>query len=251
MIQRVFFDLGLTLAESDVPQGYVEHLARLGHPVSLEEAQRAYHLANKFFMRERQGALGKGSKEVLRDFLARVCQELGIPQLGEDLFRLTLEDRRPAHWSAFPFSLEVLRGLREVREDAELIAIQDGARPFLTQEVLEEVLSKAEATGAAAPAIPVTDTIKRSENGLAVETLDRDTLFAVQTPQVFEAGLIKAAVQKAVEDGEVLTDDCAAVERLGMKVSLTQGSRENIKITTPLDLFLGEAILDARDGRLP
>ena len=112
MIQRVFFDLGLTLAESDVPQGYVEHLARLGHPVSLEEAQRAYHLANKFFMRERQGALGKGSKEVLRDFLARVCQELGIPQLGEDLFRLTLEDRRPAHWSAFPFSLEVLRGLR-------------------------------------------------------------------------------------------------------------------------------------------
>ena len=113
MIQRVFFDLGLTLAESDVPQGYVEHLARLGHPVSLEEAQRAYHLANKFFMRERQGALGKGSKEVLRDFLARVCQELGIPQLGEGLFRLTLEDRRPAHWSAFPFSLEVLRGLRE------------------------------------------------------------------------------------------------------------------------------------------
>ena len=82
MIQRVFFDLGLTLAESDVPQGYVEHLARLGHPVSLEEAQRAYHLANKFFMRERQGALGKGSKEVLRDFLARVCQELGIPQLA-------------------------------------------------------------------------------------------------------------------------------------------------------------------------
>lgn len=62
MIQRVFFDLGLTLAESDVPQGYVEHLARLGHPVSLEEAQRAYHLANKFFMRERQGALGKGQQ---------------------------------------------------------------------------------------------------------------------------------------------------------------------------------------------
>src|SRR5699024_7487899 len=101
-----------TLAESDVPQGYVEHLARLEHPVSLEEAQRAYHLANKFFMRERQGALGKGSKEVLRDFLARVCQELGIPQLGEDLFRLTLEDRRPAHAGAFAVCLCVLRGMR-------------------------------------------------------------------------------------------------------------------------------------------
>ena len=144
----------------------------------------------------------------------------------------------------------VLCGLREVRQDAELIAIQDGARPFLTQEVLGEVLEKAEATGAAAPAIPVTDTIKQVENGLAVETPDRSSLFAVQTPQVFEAGLIRAAVEKAVEEGVALTDDCAAVERLGMKVSLTQGSRENIKITTPLDLFLGEAILDARDGRV-
>lgn len=144
----------------------------------------------------------------------------------------------------------VLCGLREVRQDAELIAIQDGARPFLTQEVLGEVLEKAEATGAAAPAIPVTDTIKRVENGLAVETPDRSSLFVVQTPQVFEAGLIRAAVEKAVEEGVALTDDCAAVERLGMKVSLTQGSRENIKITTPLDLFLGEAILDARDGRV-
>lgn len=144
----------------------------------------------------------------------------------------------------------VLAGLQEVREDAELIAIQDGARPFLTQEVLREVLEKAEATGAAAPAIPVTDTIKRVENGLAVETPDRAALVAVQTPQVFQADLIRAAVQKAVEDGEVLTDDCAAVERLGMKVSMTRGSRENIKITTPLDLFLGEAILDARDGRV-
>lgn len=144
----------------------------------------------------------------------------------------------------------VLAGLREVREDAELIAIQDGARPFLTQEVLEEVLTKAAATGAAAPAVPVTDTIKRVEHGLAVDTPDRSSLCAVQTPQVFEAGLIKAAVQKAVEDGAVLTDDCAAVERLGMKVSMTAGSRENIKITTPLDLFLGEAILDARDGRI-
>ena len=83
-----------------------------------------------------------------------------------------------------------------------------------------------------------------------METPDRSSLFAVQTPQVFEAGLIRAAVEKAVEEGVTLTDDCAAVERLGMKVSLTQGRRENIKITTPLDLFLGEAILDARDGRV-
>ena len=98
-----------------------------------------------------------------------------------------------------------------------------------------------------APAVPITDTVKRSENGLAVETVDRSTLFAVQTPQVFQADLIRAAVQKALEDGEVLTDDCAAVERLGMKVSLTRGSRENLKLTTPFDLIVGEASLDARE----
>ena len=141
----------------------------------------------------------------------------------------------------------VQAGLSEVREDAELIAIHDGARPLLPPEVLEEVLHRAAQTGAAAPAVPITDTVKRSENGLAVETVDRSTLFAVQTPQVFQADLIRAAVQKALEDGEVLTDDCAAVERLGMKVSLTRGSRENLKLTTPFDLIVGEAILDARE----
>ena len=140
----------------------------------------------------------------------------------------------------------VRAGLREVNPEAELIAIHDGARPLVPQQVLEQTVEKAAQTGAAAPAVPVTDTIKRGEKGLTVETVDRSSLWAVQTPQIFEAGLIRAAIEKAVEDQVELTDDCAAVERLGMKVSLTQGSRENIKITTPFDLLVGEAILDAR-----
>ena len=140
----------------------------------------------------------------------------------------------------------VRSGLREIRPEADLVAIHDGARPLVTQEVLRQAIEKAALTGAAAPAVPVTDTIKRGEEGLAVETVDRAGLWAVQTPQVFEAGLIRAALEQAARDGVSLTDDCAAVERLGMKVSLTPGSRENLKITTPLDLVLGEAILEAR-----
>ena len=140
----------------------------------------------------------------------------------------------------------VQAGLREVDPEAELIAIHDGARPLVTQEVIRDAVARAAVTGAAAPAVPLTDTIKRTEDGLAVETVDRSQLWAVQTPQVFEAGLIKAAIQKALDDGELLTDDCGAVERMGMKVTLTSGSPENIKITTPLDLILGEAILQAR-----
>jgi len=139
----------------------------------------------------------------------------------------------------------VQAGLREVRPDADLIAIHDGARPLLRQPVLEDAIMEAQRTGAAAPAIPLTDTIKRVENGQAVQTLDRNELCAIQTPQVFEAGLIKAAIDKAIADGETLTDDCAAVERLGMKVSLTQGDPCNRKITTPMDLVIGEAIIAA------
>ena len=140
----------------------------------------------------------------------------------------------------------VRAGLNEINPAADLVAIHDGARPLVTQKILKETVARAAATGAAVPAIPVIDTIKRVEDGFTVETVDRSALRAMQTPQVFETGLIRAALEKALADGENLTDDCAAVERLGMKVALTEGSRENIKITTPFDLMLGESILEAR-----
>ncbi len=142
--------------------------------------------------------------------------------------------------------LSVRAGLREVDREAQLIAIHDAARPFLTQQVLKEVLDQAAASGAAAPAVPVNDTIKRAENAIVQETVDRSTLWAIQTPQVFQADLIRAAVEKACTDGAQVTDDCSAVERLGMKVVLTAGDRQNIKVTTPFDLMLGETILTQR-----
>ena len=140
----------------------------------------------------------------------------------------------------------VQAGLREVREDCALIAVHDAARPLVTQEVIRAALEQARKSGAAAPAIPVTDTLKRVQDGFAVETVDRESLLRVQTPQIFDADLLRAAVQKALEKGEELTDECAAVERLGMKVVLTPGSRENLKLTTPLDLELARGILEAR-----
>jgi len=141
----------------------------------------------------------------------------------------------------------VYRGVQECSCKAEIIAIHDGARPFVTQQELREVFVKGAQTGAAAPAVPVKDTVKEAENGVVVSTPDRSRLFAIQTPQVFEASLIKAALVRAQEENWSLTDDCALVERLGMKVSLTQGSYENIKITTPIDVALGEAILAWRE----
>ena len=141
----------------------------------------------------------------------------------------------------------VLAGAREVSGEAELIAIHDGARPLVPPEVVDAAILRAAECGAAAPAVPVKDTVKRASGALVEATLDRDSLFAVQTPQVFQADLIRGALQKALDDGAAVTDDCAAVERIGMTVALTEGSYENIKITTPTDLLIAEAILSGRE----
>lgn len=141
----------------------------------------------------------------------------------------------------------VLIGVEEVSGRAELIAVHDGARPLVTVEVIDAAIRKAAECGAAAPAVPVKDTVKRALDGVVVETPDRTQLFAVQTPQVFDSDLLLGALRRAVEDGAAITDDCGAVERIGMKVCLTEGSYENIKITTPADMLMAEAILHSRD----
>lgn len=134
-------------------------------------------------------------------------------------------------------------GTLEVKDDAKLIAIHDGARPFVTVQVIEETVAQGAKNSAAAPAVPVKDTIKTAHDGLVEQTLDRSALYAVQTPQVFDGDLIRAALQKALDDGVELTDDCAAVERLGMKVVLTAGDERNIKLTIPADLAVAESLI--------
>ena len=135
-------------------------------------------------------------------------------------------------------------GTLEASGDAQVIAIHDGARPLVTTEIIENAIAQALESGAAAPAVPVKDTIKVARKGMVESTPDRASLYAVQTPQVFEASLIRAALQKALDDGAELTDDCSAVERLGMKVVLTEGDVRNLKLTTPEDILTAEALLE-------
>ena len=131
-----------------------------------------------------------------------------------------------------------------------LVAVHDAARPFVSQSVIADTIAAAARCGAAAPAVPVKDTIKTvAEDGAVTGTPDRSTLRAVQTPQVFEADLLKAALQSALENEVPVTDDCSAVERLGKVVYLIDGDEENLKITTPVDLVIAEAILAEREGR--
>ncbi len=142
----------------------------------------------------------------------------------------------------------VMAGLDHVQHKDGLVAIHDGARPLVSAEIICDTVEKAAKYHGAAPAIPVKDTIKIASNHLVTDTPDRSKLFAVQTPQIFDFDLLRGALQKAIEDHTAITDDCSAVEALGMPVYLTDGSEENIKITTPMDLIVAEAILERRQG---
>ena len=137
-------------------------------------------------------------------------------------------------------------GLHALSTKVKLAAIQDGARPLITYEVIDRTVRAANAYGAAAPAIPVKDTIKEVKGGIVAKTPDRKTLQAVQTPQVFDIDLLSAALKKAKDDGAEVTDDCSAVERLGMSVKIVPGDERNIKITTPLDLKIAELFLEEK-----
>ena len=135
-------------------------------------------------------------------------------------------------------------GLNALGDKCKLVAVQDGARPLITEAVIDRTVRAAHTYGAAAPAIPVKDTIKVVKGGVVDHTPDRKTLNAVQTPQVFDFDLLRGALKKAREDGAEVTDDCSAVERLGMSIKIVEGDERNIKVTTPLDLTIAKLLLE-------
>ena len=138
----------------------------------------------------------------------------------------------------------VLMGLSALSDQVKLAAIQDGARPLVTHEVIDRTVRAAHSYGAAVPAVPVKDTVKVAVGGVVSATPDRKTLQAVQTPQVFDLDLLRGALKKAFQDKAEITDDASAVERMGMSVKVVEGDERNIKVTTPLDLKIAELFLE-------
>lgn len=135
-------------------------------------------------------------------------------------------------------------GLNALTKDMKLVAVQDGARPLITDAVIDRTVRAAHTYGAAAPAVAVKDTIKVVQGGIVASTPNRSTLRAVQTPQVFDVDLLKGALKKAKMDGAEVTDDCSAVELMGMSVKIVEGDERNIKVTTPMDLKVAEIFLE-------
>ena len=167
--------------------------------------------------------------------VASLCKKYGVTKAGK-----VIRGGKTRMESA-------LAGVSEVRSNAKLIAIHDGARPFVTDEVIRRTVDAAAAYMSAVPVIRSTDTLKTiDEDGLIIGSVDREHTVRVQTPQVFNADLIKGALTKAVSDGLTLTDDCSAIEIMGIKTPTVDGDEDNIKLTTPRDIQLGELILKTR-----
>ena len=138
----------------------------------------------------------------------------------------------------------VKNGLRMLSNKVKLAAVQDGARPLITEAVIDRTIRAAHTYGAAAPGIPVKDTVKVVAGGMVSHTPDRNTLQAVQTPQVFDKDLLHTALKWAAVEKAAVTDDASAVERLDMHVKVVEGDERNIKITTPMDLAVAEILLE-------
>ena len=164
--------------------------------------------------------------------IADLCREAGLTKVTQILLggKTRLES--------------VYKGVSQVSPKTRLIAVHDAARPLVSQTVIAGAVSAAQRFPAAAPALALKDTVKEVEGDLVTATPDRAKLRCIQTPQVFDADLLRASLQKAVEDGADVTDDCAAVERLGAAVCLTAGEERNLKITTPMDLAVAELLLE-------
>ncbi len=139
-----------------------------------------------------------------------------------------------------------LAGVTTANRKSTLIGIHDAARPLVSPEGITAVYQAAQDYQAAAPILPLKDTVKELKDGKLIATPPRENLAAVQTPQVFQADLIRAALSEAVQKNLSITDDCSAVEAMGIPIKAVEGWEENIKITTPLDVVIAEEILRRR-----
>lgn len=141
----------------------------------------------------------------------------------------------------------VYNGLKAVPDEDAIVLIHDGARPFIKPSIIHELVKSASRNDGAIVAVPMKDTIKAAKNNIVEKTVERSSLWSVQTPQAFRLSVILNAHERALDDQFLGTDDSSLLERLGKKVHIVMGDYENIKITTPEDLIYGEAILAKKE----
>ena len=198
-----------------------------------------------------------GNTTVLAEVLRRFCscgsiaeivlicraQDLADFQAAADAAGLPAEITVTVTGGGDTRQQSVRNGFLSLQTDAEYAAIHDGARPLVLPEDIERVIADARRTGAASLGVPVKDTVKVVRRGIIADTPDRSLLYLTQTPQVFRRSIYADAMAFAAEQGRDYTDDCQLVEALGLQVTMTAGDYSNIKLTTPEDFAIAEALL--------
>lgn len=167
---------------------------------------------------------------------AELCREYGIKKVN----KIVLGGKTRTE--------SVLAGSSEIRSDSKIILVHDGDRPLVSSELIEDAVHVAVLHKSATSSTKVTDTIKQDAGGYSQNTLKRDMLVSVQTPQAFVSDVLKIALSSAVRSGTSFTDDCSAAEAIGVKTYFSKGSKDNIKITYPSDMYIAEAIIRSRNN---
>lgn len=180
--------------------------------------------------------------------LVVICRQQDIGEFRRSIAEIEDELHQPVVVTAGGETRQqsVQRGILALPFPVEYVAIHDGARPLIRPADIEHVIADARISGAATLGVPVKDTIKTVQNGVITATPDRASLWQTQTPQVFRLALYCQAMELAAAQGKDYTDDCQLVEALGIPVTMTAGSYSNIKLTTPDDFAVAEALLKLR-----
>ena len=178
----------------------------------------------------------------LIDYVVLVMPRADVDEMGEDwLNKYTIV--REVVVGGEQRQDSVYNGFNSLEEGTDIVVVHDGVRPFTTPQMITATVEAAQQHGAAITAIPVSDTVKQAADGFVKQTVSRDGLWRVQTPQAFQYGLLQQAFKKAKKDFYYGTDEGSLVEYLGERVKIVPGSELNIKITRKEDLVLGESLL--------
>ena len=178
----------------------------------------------------------------LIDYVVLVMPRADVDEMGEDWLN-KYEIVREVVVGGEQRQDSVYNGFNSLEEGTDIVVVHDGVRPFTTPQMITATVEAAQQHGAAITAIPVSDTVKQAADGFVKQTVSRDGLWRVQTPQAFQYGLLQQAFKKAKKDSYYGTDEGSLVEYLGERVKIVPGSELNIKITRKEDLVLGESLL--------
>jgi len=178
----------------------------------------------------------------LIDYVVLVMPRADVDKMGEDWLN-KYEIVRKVVVGGEQRQDSVYNGFSSLEEGTDIVVVHDGVRPFTTPQMITATVEAAQQHGAAITAIPVSDTVKQAADGFVKQTVSRDGLWRVQTPQAFQCGLLQQAFKKAKKDSYYGTDEGSLVEYLGERVKIVPGSELNIKITRKEDLVLGESLL--------